>query len=143
MLILERFGSQFLKHYFAALSMKKNRKPYNHFQLVSAICMILALLWLTVSNPFVYASQEKAKQCKMANASSPMDASDEESANPLGNSSEEKNPNSNTSFSEEYLHDHHVEEYSFSITSQYHKCENSDTYIAFHGELLVPPPNVA
>lgn len=124
--------------------MKKNRKPYNTFQLASAIIMIIALVWLTVSAPFVYASQQKfSQQAKMMNAESPADNNEEEAANPFSNTNEEKNPTSNNSLSEEYLHDLHLEEYFFSISSQYHKCENAGTYIAFHGELLVPPPNVA
>jgi hypothetical protein len=62
--------------------------------------------------------------------------------NPLGNASEEKAPTT-TSFSEEYLHDHYMTDHFFSIALQYHKCENAGTYNAFHGELLVPPPNAA
>jgi hypothetical protein len=107
--------------------------------------MILALIWLTVSPPFVFAhQQELGKQNKITCDSFPLDSNEEEnSTNPFGNTTEEKNPSSSTSFSEEYLHQHHIEEHFFSIASQYHKCENAGTYIAFHGELLVPPPNVA
>lgn len=123
--------------------MKKNKKPYSISQLASAIFMILALLWLTVSAPFVFAGQQElAKHSKVVNAQSPVSGTEDESANPFGNSTEEKAPSGN-SFSEEYLHDHHMAAHFFSIASQYHKCENSDTYIAFHGELLVPPPNQA
>jgi hypothetical protein len=127
--------------YLAALSMK-NKKIYTIFQLCSAVFMILALLWLTVSTPFVYANQQKQQQHDHSmNNGSPLSGSEEESGC-FGNSTEEKTP-SGTSFSEEYLHDHHSSEHFFSIASRYHKCENADTYIAFHGELLVPPPNVA
>lgn len=123
--------------------MKRNQKPYNAFQSASAIFMILALIWLTISLPFVYASQQDAgKQCKSSYALSSLGGTEEEAANPFGNTTEEKNPNS-TSFSEEYLHHHHEEAYSFSIVAQHHKCENAGTYIAFHGELDVPPPDVA
>ena len=49
--------------------MRKNQKPYNVFQLASGVFMILALLWLTISMPFAYASyQELAKQQKIENA---------------------------------------------------------------------------
>lgn len=124
--------------------MKKNRKIFSVFQLGSAIIMILALLWLTISAPFVFAGQkELAKQDKMTNAGTPLAGNEEEAANPFGNTTEEKAPNSSSSFSEEYLHDHHLAHHFFSIASQYHKCENADTYIAFHGELLVPPPDAA
>ena len=121
--------------------MRKKRKIFNGIQLVSAVCMILALLWLTVSLPFIYANQQEiAKLEKSSPSNFPLSGNDEES-NPLGGNTEEKAPNS--SVSEEYLHDHHKSDYFISIAAQYHKCENADTYIAFHGELLVPPPNQA
>ncbi|HEY6502575.1 MAG TPA: hypothetical protein VIZ28_01250 [Chitinophagaceae bacterium] len=124
--------------------MKKNRTTYNAFSLTSAIFMILSLLWLTISTPFVFASQQElAKQYKMANAGTALPGNEEEAANPFGNTTEEKAPTSGSSFSEEYLHDHHIADHFFLIALQYHKCENADTYNAFHGELLVPPPNAA
>ena len=104
--------------------------------------MILALLWLTISAPFVYASlQEHASEDKIENIDSPFSAN-EEDTNPFGNTTEEKAPSS-SSFSEEYLHDHHSTDCFFAIIMRQHKCENADTYHAFHGELLVPPPNAA
>ena len=121
--------------------MKRNKKAYNLFQLASATFMILALLWLTVSAPFVFASQQHlAKYEKSAAANSSADNNEEESTNPLTNTTEEKAPSS-SSFSEEYLHDHHTTDFFFSIALQFHKCENADEYVAYHGELLVPPPN--
>ena len=125
--------------------MKRNQRTYNVFQLASAVFMILALLWLTISTPFVYASQQKQSQKeKIAiTQNSSADTNEEESStNPFGNTTEEKNSNS-TSLSEEYLHDHYVHDHFFFISSKSYKCENVDTYIAFHGELLVPPPNRA
>ena len=124
--------------------MKTNQKPYSTFQSASAVFMILALLWLTVSAPFVFSSQQQlAKQSKSLSSAVPLDnPAEEEVANPFGNSTEEKTSNS-ISFSEEYLHDHHLEEHFFSMSSQYHKCENDGTYLAYHGELDVPPPDVA
>ena len=120
-------------------------KTYTILQAGSAIFMILALLWLTMSLPFVYgAQQENNKHDKVSTSSSSgIAGNEEESANPFGNNTEEKCPNSTNSLSEEYLHDHHADSHFFSIALQYHKCENAGTYIAFHGELLVPPPNVA
>lgn len=124
--------------------MKKNRKIYSVFHLCSAVFLILALMWLTVSTPFVIASQqEQAKQCQMEKASSsPLTGSEEDAGNPFGNNTEEKAPSS-TSFSEEFLHSFHIISHFYTEISQYHKHGNSDIYIAFHGELLVPPPNAA
>lgn len=123
--------------------MKGNYKPYTIFQLCLAIFLILALLWLTISTPFVYTSQQAlTKQYNSENSAIPLAGNEEEAPNPF-NDTEEKAPASSGSFSEEYMHDNHKAAYFFSIVSQYHKCENTDIYHAFHGELLVPPPNAA
>lgn len=123
--------------------MKRAQRIYTAFHITSGIIMILALLWLTISTPFVFAAQQElARQDRVSNTTSPLAGTEEEAANPFGNTTEEKAPSS-SSVSEEYLHDHHTSDHFFSIASQYHKCENADAYIAFHGELLVPPPNIA
>jgi len=105
--------------------------------------MILTLLWLTVSTPFIMSFQEEMAKHGLAADASPLSADEDDTNNPLGNSTEEKpcSGSSSISLAEEYLHDTHKAEYLFSITSTYHKCENADAYTAFHGELLVPPPN--
>lgn len=130
--------------YFAAVfKMKGTRRSYNPGQLASAVFMILALVWLTVSAPFVVASQQAvAKQTKSADNSGSA-GSEEEAANAFGNSTEEKKPSSNNSLSEEYLHDHHTEDDFFAVVSRYQKAENAGIYTAFHGEVQVPPPNQA
>lgn len=125
--------------------MNRNQKPYNFFQLASSVFMILALLWLTISTPFVYNSQQnKIGKEKIALTQNSLADNNEEgsSTNPFGNTTEEKNPNS-TSLTEEYLHDHYIHDHFFLVSSKSYKCENVDTYIAYHGELLVPPPNQA
>lgn len=110
--------------------------------MASAVCLILALLWLTISAPFVYAcQQELAKKSKTEQSRAPLAGNEEETANPFGNNTEEKAPSS-SSFSEEYLHDQHHDAHFFPLTLSYQKCENAGTYVAYHGELLVPPPNV-
>lgn len=108
--------------------------------MASAVFMIMALLWLTISAPFVYAGQQEITKQSKATATT---ADDDDCANPFGNNTEEKAPGNGSSFSEEYLHDQHHAEHFFSIISTFHKCENAGTYIAFHGELLVPPPDAA
>lgn len=110
-------------------------------QRLSALLMILTLLWLTVSISFVYASMDNAGKDQAATSSLPAD-NEEESANPFGSNTEEKNPGS-SSFSEEFLH--HAESGSHFISSVMAFCtgENASLYVAFHGELLVPPPNCA
>lgn len=129
--------------YFALLLMKKTPQPYSLFRRLSAVMMIIALSWLTISAPFVFEQQQKmAKQNSCACGDLPI-AGTEEEANPFSGSTEEKAPKTLNSFSEEYLHNHHQSEYFLSIASQFHKCENAGIYVAYHGELLVPPPNKA
>jgi hypothetical protein len=123
--------------------MKRSRKIYSVSQLFSAVIMILALMWLTVSTPFVLAHQQGlAKKDKMEKTSSPLAGSEEETTKTPGNNTEEKTPGGN-SFSEEYIHDNHKTDHFIPVSQQYQKSENADTYIAFHGELLVPPPNIS
>jgi hypothetical protein len=105
--------------------------------------MILALLWLTISAPFVLTAQQNMANYEQPVGSTvPLAANEEESPSPLGNTTEEKAPSS-SSFSEEYLHHHHMDDHSISVSLKFHKCENAGTYIAYHGELHVPPPNAA
>lgn len=123
--------------------MSKGKKIYTLFHKCTAIFLIMTLLWLTVSTPFVAAAQQEiAKSEKMTDSKAPGTDAEEENTNAPGNATEEKVPGSN-SLSEEYIHEPYLTHYFFSPVSTYHKCENADTYIAFHGELLVPPPNAA
>ncbi|MBK7885066.1 MAG: hypothetical protein IPJ81_15740 [Chitinophagaceae bacterium] len=68
------------------------------------------------------------------------DTSNEEESSANNPNTEEKAPSGN-SFSEEYLHTTHHTHYFFFIIYTFYKCENAGTYMAFHSELLVPPPN--
>ena len=124
--------------------MKSRRITYSIIQKASTIFMMAALLWLTISLPFVYAGQQEIAKQQQSENNFPLSGNDEESANPFGNgnTTEEKAPGNN-SFSEEYLHDHHKEDGLLAAARQYRSCENARDYIAFHGELLVPPPKVA
>ena len=129
--------------YFAATLMRKGQQLYNLFQRISAVMMIVALAWLTISAPFVFENEKKiAEQNHEAPADLPF-AGTEDEANPFNGSTEEKAPKTLNSVSEEYLHDSHRSLYLFSAASQFHKCENASIYVAYHGELLVPPPNQA
>ena len=117
----------------------KKKKIYSLFQLVSAMVMIISLAWLTINTPFVMVvGPGLCMQDQSSKDNKPSDGT--EDTNPLGNATEEKVPSGNN-FSEEYLHHHHTIGTLASQVSEYHKLKNADTYIAFHGELLVPPPN--
>lgn len=121
--------------------MKKSRQILSTFQLFSAIIMMALLAWLIISTSFVYASQQKqASHGKKTHCCPTNGGNEKESSNPFGNNTEEKAPGS-SSLSEDFLHSYHAISHFYTEISQYHKSENADAYIAFHGELLVPPPN--
>lgn len=122
----------------------KGNKSYTLFNKATAIFLMMTLLWLTVSTPFVLSVQQKlAKQQKAFSINSSASDNQNENSDENGsNSVEEKAPVS-SNLSEEFLHAHHATHIFFTVVSLYHKLENAGTYIAFHGELLVPPPNVA
>ena len=123
--------------------MKQSKKTYSTGQKVSAIFMILALFWLTISTPFVFAcQQEMAKQGKISNSQAQDATSEEETAKAPNTTTEEKVPSGN-SFSEEYLHEQNHGPYFTYKIQQHYSGENADDYIAYHGELLVPPPNAS
>jgi hypothetical protein len=119
--------------------MKVNRKPARIACFV-AIFLMATLAWLTVSLPFVYAAQKEYAESKATGTdkSSDNDANDN---NPFSNTTEEKTP-SNINLSEEYLHDTDISEQYTIVPSTEYKVEHVATYIAFHGELISPPPDV-
>jgi len=119
----------------------KSQRKYSLLHLTHVTFMILTLLWLTISTPFIYnTQQELAKLHKMANVSLPDAGNEEKETNPFDNSTEEKVPTDENSFSEEYLHDNYKTDYFSYKALQSYKCENTNTYLAFHDEILVPPP---
>jgi cytoskeletal protein RodZ len=123
--------------------MKRSHKTYRLAHLVSAAFMMLALLWLTVSVAFVFPTQQQlAKQDKVINAESSCTTEDD-SNNPFSNTTEEKSSSNSSSFSEEYLHNHHTSDDFISVATRIHNSRNCGTYNAFHGEVHVPPPNLA
>ena len=93
--------------------------------------MITALLWLTVSTPYVYAAQQVQKQQK--------EQKQYGDNNPFSNTTEEKNESSVNTLSE-YLHDIHLIEQDFTVVQKFYKCYPSALYIEYHPELLSPPP---
>lgn len=127
--------------------MNKTKQSYSIFQKVTAVLLILTLVWLTGSTPFVMAAQQDlAKQQKGISIDIPVndDCSDESGTDTGsdGNNIEEKAPGG-INIAEEFLHEHDAENQFTSSCSSSYPIENSDTYIAFHGELHAPPPNAA
>lgn len=95
--------------------------------------MMLALLWLTISIPFVYNAQQKQAAIALNYSS---DNSQNDNSNPFSNTTEEKAP---VQVSEEYLHTEQEHHYTW-ITIRHYNNHRVDIYTAFHGELISPPP---
>ena len=120
--------------------MKSGQKTINIYFFISCIFMMLTLTWLTVSLPFVNAAQQTIDLNKSADTSTANN--DEEGNNGLpNNTTEEKTSGSANSIAEEYLHDTHSSEQYLTVPSIEYKVEHVSTYIAFHGELISPPPD--
>ncbi len=105
--------------------MKKHVKSTTIFNQISAIFLILALAWFSVGVSFNPGSQPFDILNNIASTT---------------DTPEEKIPTSNL-LTEEYLHDHHHPHFFIDITATVHFIEDARNYPAFHGELLVPPPN--
>ena len=113
----------------------KKCKPLPIRQIASSLLMVFTLLWLTISTPFIYRQQQVQQKIEKQKSDKDTDSS----SNSLPNSTEEKSEK-NTSTISEYLHDHQlIPEYNEALT-QHCKCSDSDIYLAYHPELLSPPP---
>jgi hypothetical protein len=126
--------------------MKKGTATYQLRHHLTSLLMLVTLLWLTVSTPFIVNAQLQAeKQIALVSAASSQqndDADDEQSCTALGsNTTEEKTSNGFNSLSEEYLH---TDSELFHLAELYLNHTRTHTfseYVAFHGEMLCPPPN--
>ena len=112
---------------------------YNTRQILSSAMMIMTLVWLTVSLPVVTKYQRVAIPVK---TSSTTDKGDKESNNPFANTTEEKNPTSSNTIAEEFLHESYTHTEHLPLPVKYNKCTHPAVYVAYHGELLSPPPEV-
>lgn len=111
---------------------------YNKMQRFSCFFMILALLWLTASAPFVVEIKSKINKQYGVAYSDLQEQAAGENSNPYSGLNEEQ-CNGSGSYSE-YLH----EAISFTPFSAQQITHNSfidgEIYIAYYGELLSPPP---
>jgi hypothetical protein len=104
---------------------------------VTSTLMLVLLTWLTVCLPFVNESQ---KAVKAQTEKSSKDVKDNGS-NPLTNTNEEKNEGG-TSLLSEYLHEAPVLHHHFIAIASIFKGHPSNVYIAFHPEMIIPPPEI-
>lgn len=111
--------------------MKANGKHISIHIVASSIVMMVALLWLTVSTPFVYAASQSYTHIQAADA--------DDDGNPLNNTTEERSETGGSSVNE-ILHDHSFTHDLFSIRVRFTRTDPTELYIAYNPELLSPPP---
>jgi hypothetical protein len=116
--------------------MNGKRNLFGLRHVASSLLMLTMLTWLTVCLPFVNQSQKVSKaQTEQTDGSE----TESDGTNPLSNTNEEKSE-SGTSLLAEYLHEVSQLEHNFITLTTFYKCHPSDLYIAFHPELVIPPP---
>jgi len=120
--------------------MAKEHIYYSLYHKSSSILMILALLWLTVSVPYVFNAQKQLLSQEKQQPVPVNSQQEEEAANPFASTTEEKTPGSGNTLSE-FLHEIELLKHPSRNLTRYFMYIRSSLYIAFHGELLVPPPN--
>ena len=115
--------------------MTKRKPLYTVKDVVASILMLAMLIWLTVCLPIVNKSLHAAKaQTEQGCAGCKTDNS-----NPLSNTNEERSENG-TSLMQEYLHETaHLDRHFITLSSAFNG-HPSDVYIAFHPDLVIPPP---
>lgn len=107
------------------------------FKYLSSLFLAGLLLLLTIGLPLAYSPvQSLSKNADQSSAAS--------NKNPYSNSTEEKTPSAGSiSITEEYVHetrcDLHLPAHQISIAYIH---AHEATYVAYHGELHYPPPNL-
>lgn len=110
----------------------KKSNPY--LSIASSLIMIIALIWMTVSTPFIYAAD------KMVTTEVEKNTGDTDDSTALTGATEEKSESSTNTLSE-YLNDLLHEFRPFTSVVKVFKCHSSDIYLAFRPELISPPPD--
>jgi len=115
--------------------MPRQKATYHLGKICSVLMLTMLLGWLTVSLPYVYQAKQQSQQTKKVVAD--LGSSEEETAGSLGGSTEEKTSGNTLS---EFLHEQESLAELATLLISHAPDASDDTYLAFHGELLVPPP---
>lgn len=121
--------------------MKGKNNTYHFKRYGLSIFLMITLLWLTLSAPFIFDAQKRLQKPDTSLTSSDKGQSIEENANPFSGLNEEKSGGSASTLSE-YLHEHfHMP--VLSVSQLIHESyTGSSIYVAYYGELLSPPPEI-
>lgn len=117
--------------------MTKRKTLYTVKDVLASVLMLVLLTWLTVCLPFVNQSQQAAKAQTEQNGK----PHKSNHTNPLTNTNEERSESGN-SLLQEYLHEATQLEQHFTTLNSAFKGHPSSLYIAFHPELVIPPPEI-
>jgi hypothetical protein len=112
--------------------MKRSDNIITKGELFSCLFMLFALLWLTISLPFVNYDQEFAQE--------QLTGSEEGSNSNQQNLPTEEKTESGANSLSEYLHDHHFEFVKGFVVLKGYKTGPDDTYLSYHPELVILPP---
>lgn len=114
--------------------------PYSLKEKCISILLVLTLVWLTVSLPYISDAQQHSIRVAKSSGKSALPV--EENNNPVSGNPEEKAASGGiNTLSEEYLH-HPEELLALEPTPIDHNSFHLICfYETFHGELLCPPPN--
>ena len=115
--------------------MQGGKPLYTRLHKLSSLLMVITLAWLTICLPYVSESQQDAEIQIEAST----DDGGDDGNNPLSNTNEEKTE-SGTSLLAEYLQENELAEHNFITLSSFYKCHPSDLYLAYHPDLIIPPP---
>jgi hypothetical protein len=113
--------------------MERSRQTLSTGRISSSIFMVLALLWLTISTPFVYQAQKVQKETQKQTRQG------DDKTNPFSNTTEEKNESGVNTLSE-YLHDPLSIETDFTTLTRLYQRYPCIIFPEHHPELLSPPP---
>ena len=102
--------------------------------IASALLMLAALLWLTISTPFVYAGRQAAAKHLQKDKAAQQDA-------PLQGAAEERAESGINTLSE-YLHEQQQPCPYGQPLLAHEKWHIAHPYISFHPEFHCPPPNL-
>ena len=123
--------------------MKHSKKTYTTFHFFSSIFMTVLLLCLTLSLFFV---KVEVQTMSHSNQVSLLVDFDENNDTELPGDNFPAKPEEKTESSvntvSEYLTEHARLIFSLSTNKELNKCKHADLYVAFHGELISPPPEV-
>lgn len=115
--------------------MQGSKPLYTKFHKLSSLFMVMMLVWLTICLPYVSESQQVAEtQIEVSTGDG-----EDDCTNPLSNTNEEKTE-AGSSLLSEYLQESEGSGHNFISISSFYKCHPSDLYLAYHPDLIIPPP---